>query len=53
MVRERFEREYEYLFKTYNYGSTIWSPLCMGVLTGKYNEGEFPEDSRLKKESSM
>lgn len=38
--RERFEVEYADLFKREGLGSTIWSPLDSGVLTGKYNEGE-------------
>ena len=45
LVRERFEQEYARLFTDYGYGSTIWSPLASGVLTGKYNEG-IPADSR-------
>jgi aryl-alcohol dehydrogenase-like predicted oxidoreductase len=45
LVRERFEVEYARLFKDYSYGSTIWSPLASGVLTGKYNNG-IPTDSR-------
>lgn len=49
-VRERFEKEYEYLFKSYRYGTTIWSPLCQGLLTGKYNDGNFPEGSRFSGE---
>jgi voltage-dependent potassium channel beta subunit len=43
--RERFEKEYKRLFKDYGYGSTIWSPLASGLLTGKYNDG-IPADSR-------
>ena len=43
--RERFEVEYARLFKDYGYGSTIWSPLASGLLTGKYNQG-IPEGSR-------
>ena len=43
--RERFENEYARLFKDYGYGSTIWSPLASGLLTGKYNNG-IPADSR-------
>lgn len=46
LVRERFEKEYFRLFQDYGYGSTIWSPLASGVLTGKYNEG-IPAGSRL------
>lgn len=44
--RERFEVEYDPLFKEYGYGTTIWSPLASGILTGKYNDG-IPEDSRF------
>ncbi|KAK3693391.1 NADP-dependent oxidoreductase domain-containing protein [Podospora appendiculata] len=43
--RERFEVEYAPLFKQFGYGTTIWSPLASGLLTGKYNDG-IPEDSR-------
>lgn len=44
--RERFEVEYAPLFKQYGYGTTIWSPLASGLLTGKYNDG-IPEGSRF------
>ncbi len=37
--RSRFEVEYEPVFKEYGIGSTTWSPLSSGVLTGKYGEG--------------
>lgn len=47
MVRDRFEKEYRYLFERHGYGTTIWSPLCSGILTGKYNDGNIPEGSRL------
>lgn len=43
--RDRFEREYRRLFEEYGYGSTTWSPLASGLLTGKYNNG-IPKDSR-------
>jgi aryl-alcohol dehydrogenase-like predicted oxidoreductase len=43
--RERFEVEYARLFADYGYGSTTWSPLASGLLTGKYNKG-IPADSR-------
>ena len=43
--RERFEVEYARLFKDYGYGSTTWSPLASGLLTGKYVNG-IPEGSR-------
>jgi voltage-dependent potassium channel beta subunit len=43
--RKRFEKEYARLFKDYGYGSTTWSPLAYGLLTGKYLSG-IPKDSR-------
>jgi voltage-dependent potassium channel beta subunit len=46
LVRERFEREYARLYSSIGLGTTIWSPLASGVLTGKYNEG-IPAGSRL------
>jgi voltage-dependent potassium channel beta subunit len=45
LVRERFEKEYASLYRDLGYGTTIWSPLASGILTGKYNDG-IPEDSR-------
>ncbi|KAH7076934.1 NADP-dependent oxidoreductase domain-containing protein [Paraphoma chrysanthemicola] len=44
--RERFEKEYKPLYEKFQYGTTIWSPLDSGMLTGKYNDG-IPEDSRF------
>jgi voltage-dependent potassium channel beta subunit len=43
--RERVEVEYHRLYSEIGLGTTIWSPLASGLLTGKYNEG-IPEDSR-------
>jgi aryl-alcohol dehydrogenase-like predicted oxidoreductase len=44
--RERFEIEYARLYSEIGLGTTIWSPLASGLLTGKYNEG-IPADSRM------
>ncbi|KAF2843482.1 Aldo/keto reductase [Patellaria atrata CBS 101060] len=44
--RQRFEVEYAPLYKKYQYGTTVWSPLASGLLTGKYNDG-IPEGSRF------
>ncbi len=44
-VRERVEQEYVPLYQELGYGTTIWSPLASGLLTGKYNDG-IPADSR-------
>lgn len=46
LVRERFEKEYAPLYKEHGLGTTIWSPLASGLLSGKYNTG-IPEGSRL------
>lgn len=46
IVRDRFESEYRRIFSESKYGTTIWSPLAGGILTGKYNEGVIPEGSR-------
>lgn len=43
--RHRFAPEYERLYQDYGYGSTTWSPLASGLLTGKYKAG-IPVDSR-------
>jgi voltage-dependent potassium channel beta subunit len=47
--RERFEVEYARLYDKIGLGTTIWSPLASGLLTGKYNQG-IPEDSRANLE---
>ncbi len=43
--RDRVEREYARLYADLGIGTTIWSPLASGLLTGKYNDG-IPPDSR-------
>lgn len=46
--RQRFEVEYASLFEQKGMGSTIWSPLASGLLTGKYAVGQAaPQGSRL------
>ncbi len=44
--RARVEVEYAPLYEAYGMGTTIWSPLSSGLLTGKYNNG-VPADSRI------
>jgi len=47
MHRQRFESEYFPVFQQpYKLGTTIWSPLASGLLTGKYEGGKVPEGSR-------
>lgn len=47
--RERVELEYAPLYSELGLGTTVWSPLASGLLTGKYNEG-VPSDARLGQE---
>jgi voltage-dependent potassium channel beta subunit len=49
--RTRVEMEYAPLYSELGLGTTIWSPLASGLLTGKYNEG-IGEDTRLGQESN-
>lgn len=44
--RHKMENEYLEVFKNVGLGTTIWSPLASGLLTGKYNDG-IPEGARL------
>jgi aryl-alcohol dehydrogenase-like predicted oxidoreductase len=43
--RDKVERDYAPIYDTHGLGTTIWSPLASGLLTGKYNDG-VPQDSR-------
>jgi voltage-dependent potassium channel beta subunit len=47
--RARFEKEYAILYRELGYGTTIFSPLASGLLSGKYNNG-IPQDSRASLE---
>ena len=44
--RKRFEVEYAPLYEKYGLGTTIWSPLGSGILTGKYNDNFFFQQHR-------
>ena len=46
LVRDKVEVEFSQIYKTVGLGTTIWSPLASGILTGKYNDG-FLDDTRL------
>jgi voltage-dependent potassium channel beta subunit len=46
LERQKMEYEFLMIFKTVGMGTTIWSPLASGLLTGKYNDG-IPEGSRF------
>jgi voltage-dependent potassium channel beta subunit len=44
--RTKLEKDYLLLFRDFGLGTTIWSPLASGLLTGKYND-VVPTDNRL------
>jgi voltage-dependent potassium channel beta subunit len=44
--RHKVEVEYNEIYKNVGLGTTIWSPLASGLLSGKYNDG-IPKDSRF------
>jgi voltage-dependent potassium channel beta subunit len=44
--RDKVEMEYADLYDEIGLGTTIWSPLASGILTGKYNDG-IPDGSRM------
>jgi voltage-dependent potassium channel beta subunit len=48
--RHRFELEYNRVYRDLGLGTTIWSPLASGLLTGKYNQGTPDEKTRLSME---
>lgn len=45
-VRQKVEADYLPLYDLFGLGTTIWSPLASGMLTGKYNNG-VPNDARI------
>jgi len=49
LVKDRVENEYKSLFDNTKMGLTAWSPLCGGILTGKYVDG-IPKGSRGEKD---
>jgi len=44
--RTKIEKDFLLLFRDFGLGTTIWSPLASGVLTGKYND-TMPSNTRL------
>jgi voltage-dependent potassium channel beta subunit len=50
IVRDNFEKNLRHSYEHYKYGTTIWSPLAGGILSGKYNSGEIPKGSRYDKD---
>jgi len=51
LVRDKVENEFLGLYERYGTGLTVWSPLCSGVLTGKYKDKIVAEGTRLGVES--
>lgn len=48
--RDKLEKEFLTLFRDFGMGTTIWSPLASGLLSGKYNNAD-PSDTRFQYES--
>jgi aryl-alcohol dehydrogenase-like predicted oxidoreductase len=46
--RDKFEVEYSKLYKEIGLGTTIWSPLASGLLSGKYINSS-PENTRINR----
>lgn len=44
--------EYGPFYDDFGMGTTVWSPLAGGILTGKYNDGNIPEGSRFSSPGS-
>ncbi|MEY2871549.1 MAG: hypothetical protein RLZZ146_1472 [Bacteroidota bacterium] len=49
LVRDKVEVEYSQIYKTVGLGTTIWSPLASGYLTGKYLN-QPPAEARLNRD---
>lgn len=45
--RNKVEAEFDQIYKTVGLGTTIWSPLASGILTGKYNSNQQIDSTRL------
>lgn len=50
LERNKIEKEFIRLYDTVGLGTTVWSPLASGVLTGKYNNGKANESRLRRKE---
>jgi voltage-dependent potassium channel beta subunit len=49
LTRRKVEVEFSQIYKTVGLGTTIWSPLASGYLTGKYIDQK-PDDTRLMRD---
>lgn len=48
LARDHVEKDYRRIFERFGYGTTVWSPLCGGILTGKYNDGNIEPGNRYE-----
>ena len=53
LTRQKIEVDYVPLFEQYGLGTTVWSPLAMGILSGKYNDGNVPPGTRFAKMANV
>ena len=47
VMRDGLEKHYKSLNEKKSLGTTIWSPLAGGILAGRFNDGNIPEESRF------
>lgn len=53
LKRERVEKELVPFFDQRGLGTTVWSPLAGGILTGKFNDGNVPGEGRYHTDQSL
>ena len=51
--RSKVESDYMPLYSSFGLGTTTWSPLAFGLLSGKYSNGVIPEGSRFSMDVSQ
>jgi aryl-alcohol dehydrogenase-like predicted oxidoreductase len=51
--REKVEKEFKPLYSKIGLGTTIWSPLKFGILSGKYDQNEIHTESRAASYSQL
>lgn len=51
ICRDKVDKDFNYTFRDYNYGTTVYSPMAGGLLSGKYNDGSYPKGSRMERDA--
>ena len=53
LTRDVFERDYAPIFDQYGTGTTVWGPIAGGALSGKYNDGKIPDNTRYSDQENI